>query len=232
TDQLMGEIWGDRVPRRATAGLHVYVSELRKILNRACPRRAESPIVTHSPGYMLRCGTDELDFQSFLELIDLGRNFRREQCYQEASECFEAALALWRGPVLGDLSDGPIVVSFATWMMETRLECIEILVDTHLHLGRHRELIGLLYSLIAESPLREAFYRQLMLALYHSERKADALKVYQQARTTLSEELGLEPCRTLQDIQRAILQSDDRSLACAAIDPARIGRTPPAPAWA
>src|SRR6185503_18952705 len=117
---------------------------------------------------------------------------------------------LWRGPALGDLRAGPIVEGFVTWLAEARLECLEMLADSHLELGRHRELVGRLYSLTAEHPLREAFYRQLMLALYRSERQADALKVYQMARKTLNEELGLEPCRSVQDLQRAILTADDQ----------------------
>ncbi len=61
-DQLIGEIWGDRPPRRATAGLHVYISQIRKFLHR--PDREGSPVVTHPPGYVLRVGSDELDFRS------------------------------------------------------------------------------------------------------------------------------------------------------------------------
>ncbi|MGX1117193.1 DNA-binding SARP family transcriptional activator [Streptomyces ambofaciens] len=68
--------------------------------------------------------------------------------------------------------------------------------------------MSMLYSLTAENPMCEAFYRQLMLALYRSERQADALKVYQSVRKTLNDELGLEPGRPLQDLQRAILSGD------------------------
>jgi DNA-binding SARP family transcriptional activator len=83
-----------------------------------------------------------------------------------------------------------------------------MLADAQLELGRHRELVPSLYSLTAEHPLREVFYRQLMLALYRSDRKADALMVYQAARRTLNAELGLEPCRSVQDLQRTILMAD------------------------
>jgi DNA-binding SARP family transcriptional activator len=208
TEQLMMEIWGDRVPRRATAGLHVYVSQLRKFLHRC--GRSESPVVTRPPGYLLRTGSDEIDFRSFLRLVDSGREHARERRHEQASRCFENALALWRGPVLGEGSHGPIMDGFVTWLMETRLECTEMLMDSHLELGRHRELVGRLYSLTAEYPLQEAFSRQLMLALYRSERQADALKVYRSVRQTINEELGLEPCRALQDLQRAILVADDQ----------------------
>jgi SARP family transcriptional regulator, regulator of embCAB operon len=208
SDQLMVEIWGDRLPRRATAGLQVYISQLRKFLCR--PDRMGSPIVTRPPGYLLSIGSDEFDLSLFQQLAAEGRTNARAARHQEASACFEQALALWRGPVLDEMRIGPIVEGFVTWLEEMRMECIDMLVDSQLELGRHRELVGSLYALSVEYPLRETFYRQLMLALYRSERKADALKVYQSARKMLNDELGLEPCRMLKDLQQAILVADDQ----------------------
>lgn len=206
TEQLMIEIWGDQAPRRATAGIHVYVSQLRKFLVRC--GAANGPLMTRPPGYLLRTGDDALDYQDCLRLVGWGRDHAREHRYEEAGACFESALKMWRGPVLGDLSYGPIVEGFVAWLSEARLECVEMLNDAQLHLGRHRELVGRLYSLTAEHPLREAFSRQLMLALYRSERQADALEVYRSVRQTINEELGLEPCRALQELQHGILTAD------------------------
>lgn len=214
-DQLMTEIWGDRPPRRATAGLHVYISQLRKFLYR--PGRLENPVVTRQSGYLLRTGSDELDVRIFLDLVKQGRANVREERYEEAVHRFESALALWRGPVLGDLRDGPVVSGYTTWLAEARLECLEMLADVCLRLGRHRELVGRLYSLTAENPLCETFYRQLMVALYRSERQADALIVYQSARRTLQDELGLEPGRALREVQQAILSADNRQLGALAL---------------
>ena len=59
-----------------------------------------------------------------------------------------------------------------------------------------------------EHPLRERLRAQLMLALYRSGRQADALEAYQDARRALSDELGLEPSRELQELQQAILRHD------------------------
>jgi DNA-binding SARP family transcriptional activator len=206
-DHLITEIWGDHAPRRAMAGLHVYVSQLRKFLHRADTE--DSPIVTHPSGYLLRTGTDELDYQVFEGLVAGGRDCARQRLYEQATEYFENALSMWRGPVLGDLSPGPVTVGFATRMLETWLECTEALIECQLLLGLHREVVGHLYSLTAEHPLHEAFHRQLMLALYRSERQADALRAYQVAWRTLDEELGVRPCRSLQELQRAILDADD-----------------------
>jgi DNA-binding SARP family transcriptional activator len=206
TSQLMTEIWGENPPRRAAAGLHVYVSQLRKFLSRE--ESADSPIVTTQPGYLLRLGSDELDVHVFQRLVSQGRADQRTGRLEQACAAFEAALSLWRGPALGDMRDGPVVNGFVGWAEQARLDCVEELVDSALLLGRHREFVSYLYSLITEYPLREALYRQLMLALYRSGCQADALKVYQSARNVLRSELGLEPCRSLRDLQRAILLGD------------------------
>ncbi|WUI00886.1 AfsR/SARP family transcriptional regulator [Spirillospora sp. NBC_00431] len=220
-EELMAEIWADRPPRRATAGLHVYISQLRKFLQR--PDQDGNRIVTRPAGYLLNKGGDDIDFHDLLRLADQGRAALRDGRREDAAALLEEALGLWHGPVLGDLRGGsgdvrcgPIVEGFTAWMAELRLECLELLADTQLELGRHRELVGRLYSLTAENPLRESFYRQLMLALYRSERQADALKVYHSARDTLRDELGLEPCRALRELQQAILL-DDRELDLLAV---------------
>jgi len=212
-DQLVAEIWGDMPPRRATAAVHVYISELRKFLHR--PGRSENPVVTVAPGYLLTKGNDDIDFHQFIQLMNQGRADMRESRFDEVSANLEEALGLWRGRALDDLRSGVIIDSFVTWLTEARLECLEMLGDAQLKLGRHREIIGELYSLIAENPFRETFYRQLMLALYRSERQADALHVYRKARKTLHDELGLEPCRALRELQRAILAGNAELEMCA-----------------
>ena len=52
---------------------------------------------------------------------------------------------------------------------------------------------GELEALLVDHPLREQFTRQPMLALYRSGRQAEALRVAQQFRATLRDDLGLEP---------------------------------------
>ncbi|MFF8914666.1 AfsR/SARP family transcriptional regulator [Streptomyces sp. NPDC015032] len=154
---------------------------------------------------MLDADPVEIDANNFRQLAEHGRGQFRVGQYESADEFLEAALRLGRGSVFGDLQQGPVVHAYATWLGESRLECMELLSECSLHLGRHREVVGSLFSLIAEHPLREAFYRLLMIALYRSDRQADALEVYRAARARLSSEIGLEPCRSLQDLHNTIL---------------------------
>ncbi|MFI9162271.1 AfsR/SARP family transcriptional regulator [Kitasatospora aureofaciens] len=206
-DQLVDELWGDRPPSRATAALHVYISQLRAFL--AAGEREWSPIVTRSPGYLLELGADELDFQLFQRLTTQGRSHARGQRHEQAVECFEQALALWRGPALGGLKEGRTVAGFATWLEELRLECVELNITSKLALGHDHELIGVLYALLLEHPLHEAFYQGLMAALYRVGRRADALQVYRRARDVLRGDLGIEPCRPLRELHQAILRAED-----------------------
>ena len=207
-DQLIAGLWGDNPPRRATAALHVYVSQLRKFLARH--DSTANPVITRPPGYLIEVGQDDLDLSVVRRLIYQGRSHMRAGDYEQASADFQSALSLWRGPALEDLHEGRIVTDFITWLEELRLECIEMLVESDFMLGRHRELVSFLYTRVAEHPMHEVYYRQLMLALYRCDRRADALQVYQRARVTLSSELGLDPCAALQDMHNAILADDDR----------------------
>lgn len=207
-EQLITEIWHERPPRTAMASLYVYISQLRKFLTRA--EGAGNPIVTKAPGYILRIDNDELDARNFQILIEQGRLDARNGRHKQASEFFDAALSLWRGPALGNLNEGPVVGGYVTWLEETRLECLELKMEASLASGQHRQVVGQLYRLAAEYPLRETFHSQLMLALYRSERRADALASFHVARQILRDQLGLEPGRTMRSLHRAILTADDR----------------------
>src|SRR5438094_22429 len=70
-------------------------------------------------------------------------------------------------------------------------------------------LVDELESLVRAEPLRERPRAQLMLALYRSGRQAEALEAYREARRVLVDDLGLEPSRPLQELERAILTQDD-----------------------
>ncbi|GAA3007097.1 AfsR/SARP family transcriptional regulator [Streptomyces drozdowiczii] len=206
-DQIIEELWGSGPPRRASAAVHVYLSQLRKFLT-AAGGDGGSAIVTKPSGYLMRLEGAGYDVDDFRTAVREGRGLHQAGRYEAALDAFGRALSLVRGPVLDGTPEGPVLTRFATWVEEERLACLELSVEASTALGRHREVIGLLNTLTAEYPLREAFYRQLMLVLYRSERQAEALEVYRSAQRVLRSELGLEPCRSLRRLHQAILTSD------------------------
>ena len=211
-ERLIQEVWAGAPPRRATASLHVYVSQLRKFLQSASggPDALEGcALVTHEPGYQLRLGGASLDLHEFQQAVRRGRKQLGDGSFQAAVESFERARTLYRGPLVEGLGQGPAVDATARWVEREHLECLELMIEAGIALGRHREMVNLLTSLIAQHPLREIFYRQLMLALYRSERRVEALAVYRAARMTLRSDLGVEPSAALRDLHQAILSTDE-----------------------
>lgn len=206
TRQLITEIWDEKPPPRARSAVHVYISQLRKLLARP---GQENPIVTQSAGYMLRVRPGELDCLVFQGLVRQGRDLLADKQYEAACGVFDEAIDLWCGPVLSRLLNGPVVKGFVTRIEEIHLECIEMHLEANLRLGRHRELVSSLYGLIADYPLHEVFYSQLMRALHSSDRRGDALRVYRTAWEVLDRELGLEPGPKLRELQRAVLVATD-----------------------
>src|SRR5262249_49714312 len=67
---------------------------------------------------------------------------------------------------------------------------------------------------------RESLYGQLMVALYHAGRQAEALQVYRNTRALLAEELAVEPTPQLQRLHAAVLCGDLPRPAPAAAAPA------------
>ena len=222
-DRLIDALWGEDPPDTARNTIQVYVSQLRKLL-------PEGVLETAAPGYRLAIEPDSVDLFEFVRLSEEGRTALGAGDAARAADSLAAALALWRGAPLADLAWEPFAQTEIVRLEELQLTTLEDRIDADLALGRHGQLVGELERLVAEHPLRERFRAQLMLALYRSGRQADALAVYQRARRTLVDELGIEPGESLRQLERAILAHDPALNAPQAgpTSPRRVP-TPPTP---
>ena len=206
TDRLIDELWGERPPATAAKTVQVHVSRLRKALGRTGGRRRAR--VTREHGYELQVDPEQLDAHRFERLSPRAAPSSPPAGPGAAAATLEEALALWRGRPLADLAYEPFAQREIARLDELRVATLELLIEAKLALGRHAEVVGLLEALIGEHPYRERLRAQLMLALYRSDRQADALQAYQEARSRSSEELGIEPGERLRELERAILAQD------------------------
>ena len=198
-DRLLDALWPSAPPASGAAALQVRVSHLRKALGPVGQR-----IVTGSTGYSIEVASGELDVHRFEELV--GRADAAEPA--EAAALLREALGLWRGPALADVAYEEFAQPAIARLEELRLAALERRIEADLELGRHADVIGELDALVAEHPLRERMRSQHMLALYRSGRQAEALGSFQRARTTLVDELGIEPGFVLRQLELAILRQD------------------------
>jgi DNA-binding SARP family transcriptional activator len=207
SDRLIDDLWEDDPPPTAAKMIQNGVSQLRKLLE---PEgvEGEQRLVTRSPGYLLRVEPGELDADRFEALAAEGRRELAAGEPAAALERLREALAIWRGPALVDFADATFARAEAARFDELRSAATEDRIEAELALGRHAVVIAELEALVAQHPLRERLRGQLMLALYRSGRQADALRVYQETREVLVEELGLEPSPALQRLEKAVLMQD------------------------
>ncbi len=217
SEELVDELWGEAAPPTAHKMLHNQVSALRKVLD------GNGRLETHGRAYRLNVGPGERDVDRFESLVADARG-RLDADPQGAAEALREALAMWRGPPLSDLSYERYAQTEIARLTEERWAAFEARIDAELALGRHADLVGELEAAVTEEPLRERLHGQLMLALYRCGRQADALEAYRRARSTLVEEIGVEPGAELRALQAAILAQDP------ALDlPSRRKRAPPKP---
>ena len=221
-DRLIEGLWGESSPSTASRSLDSYVSRLRAVLE-------SDRIERVAPGYLIHTEPGELDLDRFEVLLEDGRRFARAGDPRAASQALHAATALWRGTPLADLVYEPFAAPEVARLEERRALAVEERVQADLALGGGPELIGELERLVLEHPFRERLVSALMLALYRAGRQKDALEAYEVGRRRLVTELGLEPGRELQEMQRKILERDP-SLDAPPIDATEEDRPAPKPA--
>jgi serine/threonine protein kinase/ABC-type glycerol-3-phosphate transport system substrate-binding protein len=199
-DRLIDALWGEEPPDTARNTLQTYVRHLRRALG-------ADRILHRSSGYVLEAGPGEVDVSDFENLVERARQVVAGDVSTSATR-FREALALWRGPALDDLADQVSLQADIARLEETRLAALEQRIAAELELGRHRELVGELDSLVSRHPYREALWADLVVALYRSGRQGDALTTYRRARDVLGDELGIDPSPDLQRLQEQILRQD------------------------
>jgi predicted ATPase/DNA-binding SARP family transcriptional activator len=201
SEQLLVELWGEDSPPSAANALQAAISRLRRVL-------PAGRLITTGPGYMLRIFPAELDVAQFEQLTFEGRDALASGAAAEAVQLLDQAMTLWRGPPLTDFRYEPFAQAEIARLEELQLACLEERNEANLALGSAGALTAELGRMVTDHPLRERLRGQLMLALYRSGRQAEALEVYRQFRSTLMEELGLEPSSALRELQAAILRHD------------------------
>ena len=193
-------------PSAPESNIRTYVAGLRRLLRDA--GEDDARLVTGPGGYRLRVEPGESDADLFRDLADRGEQAWRRADFAATAEHLGAALALWRGRPLPGLPVGRVLeVDFAE-LADLRLKIAVRYAQAQLELGRAAVVVPGLRTLVAEHPLREELWAQLMLALHQSGRRAEALECFTRARAHLVAELGVEPGARLQRTQREILAEE------------------------
>ncbi len=206
-DRLITAVWEDSPPSGARASIHSYVSNLRKLLSGVGvdPRAV---LAAAPPGYRLSIAENSCDLGRFIAEKTAGVHAAASRRFEEASRHLSAALAQWRGEVLEDLRVFQFVDAFATFLAEEKILVHTARAEIEIACGRTFFVITELEALTSEHPYREQLWAQLITAYYLTDRQSDALAAYRRVKTTLAEDLGVDPGQTLRALNERILRQE------------------------
>ena len=195
-DRIIDELWGDDPPVGATSAVQVAVSRLRRTL------ADHAEVRRNASGYALVGAEVDAD------LLTLAAERVGGQDPATALETTDQALELWRGVPYVGLGAAPTLAVEATRLEEVRLVLVEARAQALLDLGRPAEAQRTLASLVAAQPFRERLWSLLALALYRSDRQADALEALRLLRAALVDELGVDPSTSVRELEQRMLAQD------------------------
>ncbi|KAA1245153.1 FHA domain-containing protein [Mycobacterium simiae] len=206
-DALITALWEEWPPPGARASIHSYVSNLRKLLGGAGvdPR---AMLAAAPPGYRLSIPENTCDLGRFIAEKTAGVHAAAAGQFEQASRHLSAALREWRGPVLDDLRDFRFVEAFAAALVEDKVLAHTAKAEAEIACGRAAAVIAELEALTVEHPYREPLWAQLITAYYLTDRQSDALGAYRRVKTTLAEDLGIDPGPTLRALNERILRQE------------------------
>jgi DNA-binding SARP family transcriptional activator/tetratricopeptide (TPR) repeat protein len=202
-DRLIDLLWDGQPPGEPRSAIHTFVSRLRARLDPAGDGGLGIRLLRAGTGYLAEVDPAAVDALAFRAAVEQAQGIAD---LAEKAAALRTALRLRRGPLLEDLASDRLRARLGSPWDELWLLARETAIDAELACGRHREVIGELTALCTEFPFREKFAGLLMLALYRSGRRADALDVYVQLDRRLRGEIGIEPGAELAGLQQRILR--------------------------
>ena len=205
TDQLVEQLFGVDAGADGLRSLRVAVSRLRRVLSNG---DQSGVLLTRPGGYSVQIESRQIDVAVFEELLAAGQRAAAVGDPSATAAKLREALALWRGPALADLSALEFAAPEIRRLEELRVTALAERIEADLARGLAGELVAELEAMVAANPLQERVRGQLMLALYRAGRQADALAVYRQTSELLRDQLGIDPSRSLQQLELAMLQQD------------------------
>jgi DNA-binding SARP family transcriptional activator len=213
---LIAALWGDSAPSGSGgSALRSLVHATRRALGQYGER-----LETWPAGYAIAVRDDEYDLAAFRELARRGQAALHAADATSAAHLLTAALRLWRQPELADL----LPTTMRARLLDQFRAVQADLIDARLALGQHRNVLPDLRAIVAEDPLHEHSWAQLMTALYCAGSRAEALSCYRDIRSALAQGHGIDPGPELQDLHARILRDDPALLKSSAASEVRMPR--------
>jgi DNA-binding SARP family transcriptional activator len=222
TGTILERLWGDDPPPSAVTTLQGYVAGVRRALEPDRPARTASTVLERvHDGYALH-----LPVADVATLVDAVAEARRllavvpdhllpqapagsVDTVRAALAALERATGCWRGTPYDDLADDPAAAAERARLVGLRDTALELAAVALLATGQHAEAVSRVDALLAAEPLHERAWALRAVGLVRGGHQSQALATLRRVRSTLADELGVDPGPDLRRVQTAVLRQDD-----------------------
>lgn len=206
-DALLDALWPAGPPKSGRTALHTYIGALRDLLEPERSRRSDGSYLFRRHGGYLLDLAEQLDATILRHGVDEAETLRHTNPGAAAST-LDTALDLWQQPAFAECASDEWALGPVGTLEEYATRALIVRSELALDAGDHEAAILRLEEGHGAHPYNERITALLMRALGRAGRQTDALELYQQARRTLVDELGVEPGPELRAAEHDILMAE------------------------
>ena len=202
--ELADALWPRSLPDAWESSLNALVSKIRGILKRVDP---ESPWTLGSAfgAYVLRVSDDAwIDREAAAEAIDQAESLVRTDRWREAWAPSNIAAITARQPFLaGD--EGEWIDAERARLRTILVRALDCLAEIWLRNGEPSLALGAAREAVGLEPFRESGHRRLMRVHGALGDRAEAVRVFEDLRRLLADELDADPSSETRDVYESVL---------------------------
>lgn len=205
-DTIIDTFWNEDNIETVEKNFHPTVSHIRKALNSNQPLKQNFIIYRDgdyqlNPEFSYRIDTDSLE-----RLIADGETARRERDYVRCIDCYEQAVALYRGEFMQGTYE-PWVDEQRSYYREQHLRMLESLAAVAEKNQGWPRAMDLAQRILREDQFREDIHCMVMRAQAALGNRVAVKEQYETLRDLLQKELGVEPAMQTQKAFRELMES-------------------------
>lgn len=210
-DSIVDTFWGETDFQVVEKNFHPTVSHIRKALN-SNQSLKQNLLLYREGDYLLNPDfAYRVDIDEFDRLLIEGETARRERRFDQCVECYEAAIALYRGEFMQG--------SYDSWVEEQRsyyrrqylqlLESVAVVAQNNRDWFKATQLAQ---QILSDDPFREDIHCLLMRAYAGMGNKGAVKEQYDNLERLLLSELGVEPGAETRRIYRTLVDQSTKDL--------------------
>ncbi|MFR9801270.1 BTAD domain-containing putative transcriptional regulator [Pseudonocardia sp. RS010] len=200
-DELAEILWAACPPADPAANLNVLVHRARRALG------GEDVLRRTAAGYLLVTGDGcEIDAECVLRAVAEGRALLDAGQAGAALRSLDDGLRRWAGEPLPEDADAGWAREYRRRLVRSRQEALILATEAGLQLGRVRRALDTADRAAAAEALDEPAHRLLARARMAAGDRAGALRVLDDLRARLVEELGVDPTEATRSLRVQLLR--------------------------